>query len=462
MLYGKTHKGFPQASRRDPQRGVVALLSTYIVSFTLLVLTTAMFVRSTNEMRMAERSVEMHQAFWLAEAGLDKGLYEILWNQPTSLTPGNPCTTDRTVKLSAVQETTYQICLRALPARYEILSDGTHDNTTQRTELVTAEVERQKPQVEFVHTIYTTDGMEIEAGNVQGSLATSATGKKVIKILGSSITGDIYVPNAAELESAEVLGSTWLGDDGVSPGKLKDLDISEMGDLIPIEPPIKLAGKIKKLPMKPIDKVLRRKNTVAPCLEAGTYFTRGVVLENADLCTHGTVELYVYGKIKIQDSSFYGLPEGVILRAPVNYSPADLRIFAYPRKAPHEITLEGIGTTSASIYAPEMEVNIIKGHVMHGAVISKTAFIDRKSLALAPGNGGTVLYDMGLKDNPIEYNPQMARVMMLLWGAEGSGEGSSKGFIEATPSTPGIGDFSVMGGGGCGGLGGGGGGGGCM
>ena len=38
------------------ERGAVMLLSSYMVSFTLLVLTTALFVRSANEMHLAERS----------------------------------------------------------------------------------------------------------------------------------------------------------------------------------------------------------------------------------------------------------------------------------------------------------------------------------------------------------------------------------------------------------------------
>ena len=73
--------------RARPERGAVVLLSTYLVSFTLLVLTTAMFVRSSNEMRMAERSAELSQAFWGAEAALDKAMVDLRTQTP-SLTAG--------------------------------------------------------------------------------------------------------------------------------------------------------------------------------------------------------------------------------------------------------------------------------------------------------------------------------------------------------------------------------------
>ena len=59
---------------RHTERGAAMLLSSYLVSFTLLVLTTALFVRSANEMRMAERSAQFARTFWAAEAATDAAL----------------------------------------------------------------------------------------------------------------------------------------------------------------------------------------------------------------------------------------------------------------------------------------------------------------------------------------------------------------------------------------------------
>lgn len=81
-------------SLRD-EKGFI-LIASYLAILVLLILSTAFLTRSINEKKLAERERDSIQAFWLAEAGVDRALTELknnyglsgdgLW--PTSLGQG--------------------------------------------------------------------------------------------------------------------------------------------------------------------------------------------------------------------------------------------------------------------------------------------------------------------------------------------------------------------------------------
>ncbi len=61
-------------TRMPQQRGAVFLLSVYLSAMILLLLTGIALQRTMTEMRAAEMSRNLQQAFWLAESGVDSGM----------------------------------------------------------------------------------------------------------------------------------------------------------------------------------------------------------------------------------------------------------------------------------------------------------------------------------------------------------------------------------------------------
>jgi len=457
------------------------------VSFTLLVLVTALFVRSTNELRMAERTIQNQQAFWLAEASLDRGLYEILYSEPTQLIVSDKedeaCTQPpafgadpRVLSLSANQTTSYKVC-RMGTNSYEVNGDGTKLGTTQRTELLTGEMQRVTPEIKFAHTIYTANPMVLRGGVIDGSLATSAEDKDALQLLDhSALKGNIFLPSGRDAEALKLSDSMWVDPDGrawVDPAGnpvtnmatlIQELKMEPMGDLIPIRVPNPI-NWLQGAEASP--HILSYTNFSPPCIQAGTWYVKGINLTNSELCTYGgPVELYVKGDITVTNSWLYGQPAKDALGHPITQgvgrltgqvTPENLRIFALPDKPKDgpvrdTITLEGNGTTAAAIYAPDMRVIIRNGYTLKGAVISKTATIDRGGAAGL--FGGMALYDPALNGKPIKHSPNMARVDVKAWGMRGQGETFQvKNWVEVLPTSPGGGFSGISTGynGGCGG-----------
>jgi len=455
-------------ARTNSQRGVVFLFTSYLVSFTLLVLVTAMFVRSTNELRMAERSAQTQQAFWLSEASLDRGLREVLLQEPTYLVvpastmwvgTGGPmgpasCNPWKGLSLSSDQQTSYQIC-RTGQTSYEINADGTKQGTTQRTELLTGEVERVTPQIEFKHTIYAASPIVVNYSFVDGSVATSAKDRGALQFtMLSFMQGAISLPKDHAVDALQLLnGSAWVdlkGKPVTDPNsQIQELQVEKMGDFIPIVVPQNLGT----VPGADADQVLRKGDAFGACLPPGTYYAKGIALTNATLCTDGRVDLYVEGPIQATNSWIYGQPRktpDVNWVGRQDYSSEDLHIFALPDQGGHNtISLQGVSAapvTAALIYAPDMNVTMSGGHMLRGGLISKTAVMQ-----------GAWASDWGrLQNNPpaVKHSQDLARVDIRAWGIHGKGTKFGQ-FVFAPPPPPvGTGGFSG-GGGGCGGGGGG-------
>lgn len=113
------HRNEGLLSPRRSQRGAVLLLSSFTTALVFLALTMALFIRSSTEMRAAERSRDALQAFYLAEGGLDSALVRygldpatVSWPS-TSLQPGTYTYRMETVAVELIppdiERTTYQI-----------------------------------------------------------------------------------------------------------------------------------------------------------------------------------------------------------------------------------------------------------------------------------------------------------------------------------------------------------------
>ena len=372
-----THAGCRR--RRNPERGAAMLLSSYLVSFTLLVLTTALFVRSANEMRLAERHAETQRAFWLSEAALDAALADLKTDAPPDLAVG-ACATEHAVPFTAntISTATYTLCLKL-----EDVANGTrtYSLTTTGRESGTSEslyslVEYEQGMIEFNYAAYASD--IIFFNSLSGSMDTDAQNQLIGDL---TFQGDIAVwksdnfihtpdgslrydsdGNPMKGRSPVVIykGSVINGDVYVGPDAAEPDALVEVGQGSIIRGTVKKLAAVQKLPpvevppdAKPLADIIGAHASDKWCLEPGTYVVENVVfglgLGSPELCTTGSVDLYVTKRFSVPNGSLYGQPEGSRPFAK-NYSPENLRIFV---KGDNDILFGfGPGVGAAMLYAP--------------------------------------------------------------------------------------------------------------
>ncbi len=180
----RTHR----CSLLQSEGGFALLGYCYFLVIWIVALSTAMLTRSTQDLRTSERTVDLSQAFWTSETGLDLAFNSLLWNPPDTLTTplkDNPqcrrdgrtnceasCITSQALfLLNNALSTTYQICLADRQTgqfdRYRIVSQGTASKgTRQATHLIAGEIERRKPVYTFKHAIFALDSIEAHSGVV--------------------------------------------------------------------------------------------------------------------------------------------------------------------------------------------------------------------------------------------------------------------------------------------------------
>ena len=134
----------PRPSALRNRRGAAFLLAVYITSLAFLLLSGVALQRTNTELRAAQASRDVQQAFWLAEAGLDKALqttrsqYGAIQNN-TSYTGSTP-----------TGSYTYQVTTRSssigLGGVYELVQDitATGTDTDGRPTTLTATVRTQQ------------------------------------------------------------------------------------------------------------------------------------------------------------------------------------------------------------------------------------------------------------------------------------------------------------------------------
>jgi len=445
-------------ARTHAQRGVVFLFTSYLVSFTLLVLVTALFVRSANEVRLAERSTQLSQAFWGAEAALDKGVTDLQTKPPPYLAL-NGCTSSTSVSLVGTNtpQGNYRTCLDAEDtttgiSRYRILASGTKGYTS---EALSAIVQYQVPTISFSHAAYATGGISLRnivTGSMDsrisrllartafhGDLATSATtvpaGRRGLVLLnqGSTVDGDVYVgpgadPAALVYVAPALVASMSIYSSGASQvtGALKNL--SKATVLPPVEVPAYATNLGDRLSLVESSSVAHSlpggglNNYQGPtCLEPGTYVVGNLTMGDGggkgELCTTGPVDLYVTGDLKVWGGDFYGQPTGT---APFQhqYAPENLRIFKQGGGYCFLVSGEG----AATIYAPETNNVLLMGGMRFVGGLIAPSFDFQGIAGGYAGSSwysrGYILYDEALRGKAIPVGP--AKLTTLLWSRSAS------------------------------------------
>jgi len=461
---------------RFPQRGAVILLSSYLVSFTLLVLTTAMFVRSANEVRLAERSTQLSQAFWGAEAALDAGIAALATQPESRFALNQWCTSSQATKVTGA---TYRLCLEAQDtststSRYRIEATGTQNGSR---ETLTAQVNRQTDTVQFDRVASVNDQLDflyIATGGMdsrvstdpalapvhvqsRGDIGTSAS--KVqdghVRFTGH-INGDIYVGPGGETPPVQTI----LSSNG-KPVRMVQGELVAGGEVsgtvknlaaVPKFPPVEVpsnATDLGDLEVRPwnydADLGIRSHDEVKDkrCLEPGTYVVRNLTvgahqwnpdqdgyflgIGAGELCTTGPVDLYVTGALMMSHGEIYGQPKGSPPYAK-QYSPENLRIFV---KGSRRVYCGFLGTPieAALLYAPESQVvQLSYQSTWMGAIIARSMYLWGQGANIggmfgavtsdSPG-AGKLFYDEALRGRKFQVGP--AKVTTLVWNRQATG-----------------------------------------
>ena len=430
----RTSKTTQAAQRRSvlgTERGAAVLLTSYLVSFTILVLTTALFVRSSNEMRMAERSAGMAQAFWGAEAAMDAAVADLKTESPPVLAL-TQCTDAQTTGISGA---TYRLCLEATDTnngtnRYRIEATGTGNGST---ETLASVVETGPSAITFDHAAYVRHVIGFYSGETasldtdhvkmivkigfNGDLATAGETIHMVNLAGNLVARQ---PGIWLSANSTVNGNAYVGPDAGDPADAVHIDSSSqlngtvktLKDVKPL-PPVTIPSNAKDLGDITLFRRADGSGTERLCLAPGTYVARNLLIGaelvpphpadicgggpcpdqvsyvlhgSPELCTTGPVDLYVKDRVLMVRGSVYGQPQG---SAPFDaqYSSKNLRIFAeghngkiVVNSAPDSFVAGPVGAftwpsptmVTAALYAPDRQLGIGPNSVWAGGAIVRS------------------------------------------------------------------------------------------
>ena len=230
------------------QQGFAFLLFSYLTVFFLLSLTTTLLVRSSMDLRAAERQVAMSQAFWGAESSVDQAVRTLLAAEPPALEV-DACVEDfTTLQLPALQGST-TLCLESeddsgnlLTRVFLIEATGTSAGNSQTLQSV---VEHSIQTMQLDHVVYVLDDLDLISSAVGGIDTVAAPGSLLVQgkgdlanqhqgllqggstpvsLTGSIVEGDVYVnwtegegPPPGPIVEGDVYGN-WTEGGGSPPG----------------------------------------------------------------------------------------------------------------------------------------------------------------------------------------------------------------------------------------------------
>ena len=433
----------PWGSTGQAVRGFAILLYSYLVVFFLCAFVTTILTRSALDLRYAERSIGVNQAFWAAEGVLEDSINYLRDAQLPTLAVGQ-CTSAstpfRSVTLASATGRA-DLCLVTAPSysgstqtiSYQLRATGTSGGTTQ---VVQAMLSYSAQTTQFLHVAYGT----------QISLSDASTGglnSSVQPVLFSNTTshGDLATPGNTPylhadgtlgprivmINSSRVMGDVYIGAGGnfstlvrISPSSIlggteKYLDGTTSLPLIQVP-----ADAIDLMSIVPHDLWSNIKQDT--CLAPGTYVTSLLKIAKVQVCTTGPVDIYVTDKLMIYEGQLYGQPQGSPAFGGL-YSPKDLRIFFKgDNQILHGTTGElgqndKISLVAGVIYAPTADITIsgdftLAGSLLAGGKVSNLGLITAVDGALV-NSRPVMLYDEVLTLQRFRIGP--ATVSVSSW-----------------------------------------------
>lgn len=217
-------------------RGAVFLLAVYLTALFLLVLSGISLQRSTHEQRMSTIARDTQQAFWLAEAGLDRALNCVQDNEltKTSCTFQELANGIATPQWSALEAQVTSLSTQQVA--YQLSGVGTPTNSSY-TEQVNARVDTAGP---------------LQGAWAQGVVAINLTAGAM------AVDGSVYSGNSSLV--ASVANGTWklegiarTDEDGTTAAKLEAVEESLSNEMRDLKAGFKFFNNIKTTSPKNTD-----------------------------------------------------------------------------------------------------------------------------------------------------------------------------------------------------------------
>ena len=338
------------------------LLFSYLITFFLLSLTTTLLVRSSMDLRAAERSVAMNHVFWVEESAADLAYRTLQTSEPPVLVVGACQQNFATVTLQGTTSTA-RLCLDAeedagpeLRRTYRIETTGTSQSWSVPVERVEMRVELLFHRVQFPGVITTMETIFLNSMTINGPVV-STNAEPPVPILHLSngdgpatLNGDILFPGGDEWKSPPMITGT-----GTWNGEYKDIDAWEPPQLqVPL-------GVVQ------LEDLVNPGNVV---LEPGDYVVDNVELESEDqlLVTPQGARLYVRDSFQVWGGT-------VGIQGGVEGTPLLVALVADGQSPGPYLGLKK-GNVTAMIYAPDSWLDITvdtPGLNFHGAMVIENA-----------------------------------------------------------------------------------------
>ncbi len=378
--------------KKNNSKGIV-LIACYLVIAVVLILGSGLLARSISESRIAEREKTSIQAFWLAEAGIQSGIWELNYGNSTWSgwnTTSNPYT-KTILSTDSAGLTTGDITISITdPASNNPRIDATgyapgiSAAAALSTRSIRIELQRGSSPL-FTSALFAQGEIDIYGSAVidsynsnngsyggwnllqNGDVGTNGTSNDIMRLTGSVIvrgdvstgpggtirkTGSIVVSGDEPHDNNINLPSVSVPSGLTSLGSSGDLDLSgsntqtlSSGDYKFSE--IELSGSSILTIEGPSKIYITGEDSIK---------TSG----SSRIITNGQVELYVDGEIDISGA-------GVINQ---NGIPSDF--FVYGTQTCEEIEYSGSSSLFAGIYAPNAEIEFSGSTVAYGSIVGNT------------------------------------------------------------------------------------------
>lgn len=437
-------------------RGFAVLLYTYLVVSFLLMLSTTLLTLSTMDLTYAQRSVSQQQAFWAGEGQLETSIAQLRQTTPPALADGAFVDYATTTLLANKLTSTARLYGTGVANEYRLEATGTSASGTQTpiSKVVSTVLQYNGAgATEFDYVAYadaiTAEGLTTGSTDTRlsrlltasaissqgGNLATRRAARHVEKEWDEG-HGRYVFREKSPIEIAEgsrIKGDIFLGRQWNGFANLAAFDTasrSEFGGVVnALRNEVNLPTITVPAGATSLGPIQLERNATR-CLDAGSYEVDYLVLKKAaELCTVGTVNLYVTGaltensdksddreplstKVWIgKEAKLYGQPSSLSpLRSGYPYlrehSPRDLRIFV---KGEGLIRLGSKDSKAAAlIYAPDSIVKL-KAGTFAGAIIAKNVKVDRDGSV-----GSTLVYDRSLENEDITVGSS-GDVQVKMW-----------------------------------------------
>lgn len=387
------------------KRGVV-LIICYMAIAALTILGAALLVRSVSERSIASKYFDSTQAFWLAETGIQKALWELEYNNCAGCTScsGNRCVSG-TLTLPNSLSGTYNATISNGNTTITSVGSFPDTNTVSRTIRVDLNFKSvfqygifSEEKVYFKNSasidsydslkgnynVLLPDGISRNV-NTNGDVGTNSAEAGAIELDNSSkINGDAYVGGSPET--------------GIDAGPLA-ITGSRNGDInIPL-PSV-------PVPTPPVGGWLSLPS--GSSLGSGSYTASSLNLKNSTLTINGNVTLYITGAVDLKSSDLNIADGGQLtlyVDGTVNVDttskinnitkvPTNFILYSRYSSGTNGITFNNSTDLYGGIYAPDCMVTLQQSFQLYGALAAESASLF---------NSTKVHYDEALRILPTPF-----------------------------------------------------------